>query len=201
MLKSLQVFIMALAVFAATPARAATQWQIDPAQSRLTFTAQQGAEKFTGGFKNFAVDIMFSADDLAHSKITATIDMAGVYAGSADRDAALPGRDWFNIKDFPQAVFTTNAISPIVGIDGTERVEHYFAEGVLTIRGISKPVRLPFTLKREGGKVRAQGEVTIMRNDFGVGQGSFAGDSWVKYGVTIGVDIVATEKTAEKTTR
>jgi len=169
------------------PVWAAQEWVVDPAQSKLGFIVQQGDEKFTGGFKKFVADIRFSPDDLAQSKITTTVDMTSAFAGSAERDAALPESNWFDTARFPQALFVSKAIKAVGG-------DHYLAEATLTIRGVSKDVQLPFTLKTEAGKTHAVGSVTIQRNDYQVGLGEFSSDGWIKFPVTVTLDLWATPK-------
>lgn len=172
----------------AMPAAAAAPWETDSLRSKLTFTAQQGEEQFTGGFRNFSVMIDFDAKNLEHSKIEAAIDMASAYAGSQDRDDALPGTDWFNVASFPQAKFSSDKIYAVKASNS------YIAEGRLTIRNITKPISLKFALTPESNYVHAQGSVEIMRNDFGVGQGDFVSDAWIKYGVIVSYDIYAKRK-------
>lgn len=167
------------------PAAAATLWQVDKEASKLTFTARQGDETFTGGFNHFTPAIRFSPDDLAGSSISVTVDIASIHAGSADRDAALPTAPWFDAARFPEAVFATRSIRA----DGPGK---YIAEATLTMRGISKDLQLPFTLTTANGKTRATGDVVIQRNDYSIGTGEFATDSWVKFPVTISIDIWAT---------
>ena len=184
-----KIAVFMLLALLAVPAHAAPpRWTMDAGQSKLTFSAQQGGETFSGGFKNFTTEIIFDADDPEHSRIAATVEMASAFAGSADRDQALPSAAWFDAKDFPSAQFVTKTIKKT-------GAHEYVAQAVLTIRGVSKEVQLPFTLTPGAGRdqMHAVGSVIILRNDFGVGQGEFASDSWIKYEVKVGIDILATK--------
>lgn len=188
--------LMALAVFTAglvSPSLfAAQEWALDQAASKLSFTAQQGKTEFTGGFKEFTALIRFSPDDLANSVISATINTGSAFAGAAERDSALPGQNWFSTAHFPLAYFSTKSIKAT----GSEQ---YVADATLSIRGITKDVRLPFTLKIENGKAHAVGKIVLNRQDYGVGQGEFAKDTVVKFPVTVNFDVWATpQKTVEK---
>ena len=180
---------VALLAMIAAPAHAAPpRWTLDSAHSKLIFSAQQGSETFNGGFNKFATEIVFDADDLEHSHIATTVDMASAFAGSAERDQALPGGGWFNVAGFPDAKFVTKTIRKT-------GAHEFIADAVLTIRGVSKDVQLPFTLTAgtAPGQMHAVGAVTILRNDYGVGQGEFASDSWIKFEVKVGIDILATK--------
>lgn len=181
-------FLLALAMVGfAIPVQAAQEWVVDAARSTLSFTAQMGEEKFTGHFKKFDSVIRFSTDDLAHSSIATTVAVASAATGAPDRDSALPESPWFDNTKFPEAHFVTQSIK-------ATGPNAYVADATLTLKGVSKPVTLPFTLAVENGKTHATGSVTIQRQDFGVGQGEFASDAWVKFPVTVAIDIWAQPK-------
>jgi polyisoprenoid-binding protein YceI len=174
-----------LAFFAAlTGAAQAKDWQVDYAHSKLGFTGEQSGEKFDGGFKKFDAQIHFDPDYPEAGKIIVNVAIASAYAGSADRDSMLPQKDWFDSGAFPQAQFVTTSIRKTAPL-------HYEASATLTVKGVTRDVLLPFTLAPEGDHWRAQGDVALMRSDFGVGQGMFADESYVKHAVDVTIDIVA----------
>ena len=113
------------------------------------------------------------------------IDPASAVTGDPQRDQALPGKDWFDIAQFPQAKFATTAIRKT-------GANTYAAAGTLTLRGVTKPVTLPFTLAISGTTAHARGRVSLVRTVFGVGQGSWSSGQWVALDVGVDVDIVAT---------
>lgn len=178
-------WLMAVAwiVAAASPA-AAKAWTIDYAHSTIGFTGMQGSSMFDGSFKKFQIALDLDPDHPEAGTITATIDIASASAGSAERDDALPQAEWFNTSHFPQARFETQTIRKTG--DRT-----YEAEGTLTIKGNSRPVKLPFTLVAEGDHMRAQGRVTLIRTDFGIGAGQWSDDAFVKHAVDVTIDISA----------
>lgn len=110
--------------------------------------------------------------------------MSSFDAGSADRDGALPGKEWFYIKTFPKAQFASQDFISLGG-------DNYEARGELSLRGVSQPLTLPFTLTLDGDRAEMGGRVSINRNDFGVGQGVWSTDEWVSLNVDIDVKISA----------
>jgi polyisoprenoid-binding protein YceI len=160
------------------------QWQIDAAHSKLGFVGEQNGVKFEGGFKKFTAQITLDPDHPETGKIAVTVDIASATAGSADRDSMLPEKDWFDTAKFPQAQFVSTAIRKT----GPWKYE---ADATLTIKGLSKNVTLPFTLTREGDHWHALGRVGLMRNDFAIGQGSYASEDYVKRAVDVVVDLEA----------
>lgn len=163
----------------------AIDWTVDMAKSRLGFGASQTGKPFDGHFENYDAKIVFDPADLSKTLIDVTIDMASAKTGDRQRDQALPGSDWFKTKEFPTARFAATNVEET----GEGR---YVAHGSLTIRDATRPIDLPFSLEINGDRAHAQGEVTLMRVDFGVGQGEFATDEWVGLDVKVTVDVVAT---------
>ena len=168
----------------AANAVAADPWSIDYDKSSLGFIGSQQGAEFEGSFSEYTVDVLFSEDDLEGSKVSVEIDLSSVDAGSSDRNGALPGKDWFNVKAFPKATFVAEEFAK--GADGG-----YVAYGVLTIKGVSKPVELPFTLAEEAGATVMRGEAELIRTDFNIGEGNWSSDAYVAFDVTVVVELVA----------
>lgn len=162
-----------------------TNWKIIADQSSLTFSATQVGQAFTGKFNSFEADIRFDPADLANSYVLATIDMGSVDTDDSQRNAALPSPDWFASRRFPAAKFEAKAFTAIANGE-------YEARGTLTIKGIEKSVLLPFSLEIESDRARMQGELVIVRTDYGVGQGQWQSVQWVGAEVKVFVDISAT---------
>ena len=161
----------------------AAPWKIDAAKSRLTFEAEQAGEPFTGEFKKFTPVIEFDPAHPERGTINVTIDIASITTEDKDRHEALPTDDWFAAKKFPTAKFTSTSIShdPVTKTD----TGNYLAKGKLTIRGISKDITLPFSLKPMANHTLATGSLTLHRKDFGIGQGTWQSEEWVKNAVTV----------------
>lgn len=174
----------ALALGLVGPALAAN-WTVDAAQSSLGFEASMNNTAFQGKFEDWRAEISFDPADLSTAKANVTINMSSARTGDATRDAALPNADWFDVSGFAEATFTTNAFRAMGG-------DAYEADGTLTLRGVAKPVTLPFTLSITDGVAVMEGAVTINRGDFGVGQGEFTGDTPVALSVKVVVSIRAT---------
>ena len=174
------------ALFVASAARAAAPpaWAVDKAASSLGFASSMAGEGFTGAFRRWDADIRFDPANLAASSVTATIDVASVASGNADRDQALPTDTFLDAPAFPKATFVARHFSALGG-------GKYQADGVLTLRGISKPLSLPFTLAIEGAQAKMTGQVAINRLAFGVGQGEWKAVTTIPAAVTVSIAITA----------
>lgn len=175
---------------AADPAPAsspASDWSVDYGKSTLGFTATQAGKSFEGRFEKFDAKIIFDPADLSKASIDVAVDMKSARTGDRQRDTALPDRDLFDAKAYPIAKFVSRTI------EETGPGE-YVAHGALTIRDKTKDVDLPFSLEINGNTAHATGGLTLVRTDFGVGQGELASDEWVGFDVDVKVDVTATRR-------
>jgi len=179
--------LIAAALLAATPALAAPHWNVDAAKSKLGFSVMWSNQRFTGTFKSWKANVQFDPADLAHSSADVVIDVTSETSGDDETDDGVKGAQGFQASQFATARFTTSAIQHKSGND-------YVAAARLTIRGITRPVTLPFTLTVTGGQAHMVGTATVSRMDFGVGQGGdFSKPAPVAYQVAVKVDLTATK--------
>jgi cytochrome b561/polyisoprenoid-binding protein YceI len=159
-------------------------WKVAPG-SALTFTTSWSGDTVQGRFDSWKADILFGPDALDRSKVTVTIDMTSARTGDPQRDASLPAGDWFDAATHPKAVFTATRFEKT----GADR---YLAHGTLNLRGVTKPVDLPFKLTVTGDKARVSGDTSVDRAVFGVGQGEFTATDQVPGKVAVHVQLTAT---------
>ena len=184
--KFIPALLLGAGILLARPV-AAADWAVDPAKSTLGFTASVSGANFDGKFKTWQAEIAFDPATPAAGHAKVTIDMASSVTGDRQRDSALPDSDWFAVKKNPQAVFEATSFTSKGG-------NQYEANGTLTIRGVAKPVTMPFTLDITGSDAHAKGKLDIVRTDYGVGQGEWSTAETVALGVSITFDLVAKKK-------
>jgi len=155
--------------------------------STLTFTASWSGEAVEGQFKTWKADILFSPQALDRSKVTVAIDMASASTGDGQRDESLPSGDFFDTAEHPKATFTATKFRKT----GEDK---YVADGTLDLRGVKKPLSLPFTLKIDGDTATARGVTTLDRTTFGVGQGEWASTDQIAASVKVGFSLTAKRK-------
>jgi polyisoprenoid-binding protein YceI len=173
----------ALSSFAArADAPAAAHYVLDAAKSTLQFSFVQAGAQNSGRFTRFPVSFDFSPDNLAASRLDVTVEMGSLDTGDKERDDTLRGADLFAVSKFPQAHFVATQV--VKNASGFEAV------GKLTLRGVTRDVRVPFTFRTatENGAAVGymNGKTTIKRLDYGVGQGDWTSTEWVgnEVGVT-----------------
>jgi polyisoprenoid-binding protein YceI len=180
------IFFLALLAGAA-PAFAVTNWIAEQTPETITWEGTEGnGNRFSGRCTAFIADIAFDAEALDASSVTVVIDMMSCLTGEKQKDEYLPAEGWFNVADYPKAVFEAKTFRH----DGGNR---YLAEGTLTLRGNTHPVTLPFALDIDGGKAHVTGETVLNRLDFGVGAGQLASPDVAAQEVTVRIDLTATK--------
>ncbi len=177
---------LSFAALGATQPATAASWTVDSGKSNLGFIGTQSGASFEGHFSKWQAQIDFDPANLASGHALVTIDMSSAATGDSQKDQSLPQSDWFNVKNFPQAVFEATSFR-------TKGGNAYEAVGSLSIRGVKKDVVLPFTFETEGSAGHAKGKLELLRTDYGVGQGEWSSDQMVGLMVAVIVDIRATK--------
>ena len=158
-------YLLVLVLVCGSVAFAATQWTVQPKESKLTFVGSQQGAEFTGVFDRFTADIKFDPQDLAGSRFDVKIDMASVNSRDSERDDAIKSDDLFAVKQYPSAHYVADHF--------TAKGASYTATGKLTIRNVTRDVPITFTFEKKDGGAWLKGSAQLKRLDFGVGQGDW----------------------------
>lgn len=169
----------------------APAWEMDKSQSSIVFKGNQMGKAFEGRFTDFDAVIHFAPDMPEASHVSITIHTAGIDSGEKERDDTMKGGPWFDVKNFPAATYESNVFRKT---DDT----HFVSEGTLTIRDVSVPVTLPFTLtiaaEEDSGKKTATmaAAVSLDRSILQLGRGDWADPKSVANNVDVAIIVVAT---------
>jgi polyisoprenoid-binding protein YceI len=158
-------YLLILVLVCGGVALAATQWTVQPKESKLTFVGTQAGAEFSGAFEKFTADIKFDPQDLAGSRFDVKIDMASVNSRDSERDDTIKSDDLFAVKQYPSAHYVADHFAAKGG--------SYTATGKLTIRNVTRDVPLAFTFEKKDGSAWLKGSTQLKRLDFGVGQGDW----------------------------
>ncbi len=138
---------------------------VDASHSRLGFSARHAmVTTVRGQFADFDGTAHVDAENPAASTVTIAIRPASISTGTADRDGHLVSGDFFDVENHPAITFTSTSVER----DGSE----WTITGDLTIKGVTKPVAIPFeetgTAVDPFGNTRVgfEGATTINRKDW-----------------------------------
>ena len=147
-----------------------TTWKLDPAHSVAEFKVKHMMiSNVKGTFTGLSGTLQLDETDRTHSTVEASIDVATINTGDAQRDGHLKSGDFFDAEKFPTITFKSTNIDSTGGPD-------YEATGELSIRGVTKSVifkveDLSTPAKDPWGNQRIGLSATtkINRKDFGLG--------------------------------
>jgi polyisoprenoid-binding protein YceI len=173
----------------AADAPAVSHYALDPAKSSLEFTFMQAGARNQGRFKSFQVSMDFAPANAATSGLEVTVEVNSLDTGDQERDDTLRGAELLAVSKFPQAHFTA------AQIDRT--AAGYEAVGKLTIRGVTRDARVPFSFRtatESGAQVGyMSGKTSVRRLDYSVGQGDWKATDQVgnEVGVSFSLRLIA----------
>ncbi len=164
-------------------------WQIDSAHSHIQFTVRHLMfSKVRGTFKEFSGTVDFDEENPAQSTVEVIIDVASLDTGAADRDGHLRSPDFFNVAEYPQAIFRSTRIESKDGRRGR-------LTGDLTIKDITRKVAVDVTFlgseKSPWGASTAhfEGSTTIDRRDWGLTWNQALESGGVLVGDNVQIDV------------
>jgi polyisoprenoid-binding protein YceI len=146
----------------------AMEWGVNPQKSEVTFETSGSGYNAKGIFKNYKTEIEFDPDMPDEASVHVMLDMRSASTGAADTDQTLQSEEFFDPGRYPSAEFAARGAKP----DGDGK---YILDGRLTLKGVTKPMSLPFSIDIVEGTAAVKAETTINRFDFGVGPESVAG--------------------------
>ena len=149
----------------------ASTWNVDSANAKVAFTVKGPFGSVNGTFTGLKATIQFDEKDLAGSSVKASIDAGTVSSGVGMRNHHLKNEEqWLNTSKYPQITFQSKKIE--------KAANGYKAIGNLTLKGVTRPVEVPFTFTPNGAGGEFKGKFTIRREDYNVGKpGGSVGDT------------------------
>jgi polyisoprenoid-binding protein YceI len=142
-----------------------------PAGNSLAFSFSQAGAQSEGAFKSFKTEVAYDEKNLAASSLTVTVQIGSLDTQDEERDTTLKGADLFDAAKFPTARYVARSLDRTpTGV---------VAMGKLTLRGVTRDVRVPLTIRSTANGLELKGETTIKRLEFGVGQGEWQSTEWV----------------------
>lgn len=185
-MKRFFVVLVALLPLSQTAARAAEYSQVRPAQGRVSFVSKQMGVPVDGEFKRFTARIAFDPAKPETARAALDIDLASIDVGSQEAYDEVVGKNWFNVRQFPQARFEASAVRALGG-------NRYEVRGPMTVRGRSREVAAPFTFTTVGKDAVFDGAFVLKRLEFGIGEGPWGDPGTVADEVQVKFRFVAGE--------
>src|SRR6201982_2054358 len=122
--------------------------------------------KIEGTFDQWDATATMTSPDVETGVLDIKIQAASVNTGSGMKDGKLKGKDFFNAEHAPFITFPSTKV-----VQTSPNTFDYL--GDFTIRGVTKPEKLTFTLfgERGSGSGEIKGTMAFDRKDYGMNSG------------------------------
>jgi polyisoprenoid-binding protein YceI len=135
------------------------------ADSKVEFHANATFAKVIGIFHSWDVNFKMPSDKFDDASIDMQIEADSVTTGSGLRDKEVKGKNFFDVKQYPEVRFVSKSITPDGGADPSK----FLMDANLTIRGITKLVSVAVVVHpQEKGHQAIDGDFSFNRRDFGM---------------------------------
>jgi len=129
-----------LLLLAGTASAEVESFDVDPVHTRVAFmVSHAGFSNAIGTFAGSTGRLQFDENDWSKSGISVSIPVASLNLGDADWQKKILDGTFFDAGKYSQATFVSRRIEKISESTG-------IAHGVLTIRNVSQPASLDFSL-------------------------------------------------------
>ena len=114
-----------------------TKWGIDPAHSEVAFKVKHlMITNVKGVFREYSANIITAGNNFMTAEIDFTMNPASVDTGDEKRDGHIRSAEFFDVENYKQIIFKST------GCKKKNDGEHYELHGDLTIKGITKNIKL-----------------------------------------------------------
>jgi polyisoprenoid-binding protein YceI len=135
-----------------------------PADSSVKFFVKASVA-LEGTFDKWDATLTFTSPDVTTGVLDIKIQADSVDTGSGMKDGKLKSKDFFDVKQDPVITFHSTKFVPT----GPDTIE---VDGDFTIRGVTKPEKLTFTVTGAGtGAGSIKGTMAFDRKDYGMNSG------------------------------
>ena len=157
--------LLTLALLLVTAAAGAQT--VDLAKSQISFGFKQENVPGEGRFRKFSAQVAFDAARPEATKAAIDVEVTSVDLGDAGWNNDIQGASWFDTRQFPKATLVAGGARALGG-------GRFEAPAKFTLKGVTRDVVATFTAKPDGGGTLLEGSVPLKRNDFRIGDGSWA---------------------------
>ncbi len=152
-------------------------------KSEIRFVSKQMGANVEGRFRKWKADMVFRPKELAQSRAELEIELGSIDLASEDSEAEVRRPLWFDTAKFPVAKFVSTGIKDLGG-------DRYEISGTLTMKGTSRDVVVPIALRKDAsGNTVAEGQFTLKRLEFRIGEGAWADTGVVANEVVVRVRV------------
>ena len=138
------------------------RWVVVPADSTISMRVGTPVGARTGRFTRWSGDIRFDPDRPETAQVAIEVDSASLRMEDARLTATAVGAGFLDSGRYPHIAFRLTGLEPAGGSSFTARAN-------ITMKGVTRPVTFPATLRSGGGVAQMTGGFSLDRAAFGIG--------------------------------
>lgn len=146
-------------------------WLVDMDKSTLDYTLDFSGTSTRGQIGDWQANIKFSPNQLENAQADIVVASNSIRYDDAFVAGSLADADGLDPTKYPQIHINLDKFSR----DGA----NFLGKGTITIRGVTKPVEVPFRFHQKNGIAKVEGSANIERLLFGIGAQNDADGSWL----------------------
>jgi polyisoprenoid-binding protein YceI len=169
------VFVCLLASASST----AQTYTVGDEGSAISFKVKNLGVYVDGEFTGLKGLIIFDPQDLSRSNFNVSVRASTVSTGISLRDKHLRKKEYFDAEAYPDIRFVSTSIVELKAMGA------YQVEGTLMLKGISRNITFPFSVRKVSNSQMFVGSFEINRTDYHVGGGSVTMGDVVKISLAV----------------
>ncbi len=138
------------------------RWLVVPADSAITLRVGTPVGQRAGRFTRWSGDIRFDPDRPETAQVAIEVQSASLTMEDARLTATAAGAGFLDSGRYPRIAFRLTGLEPAGGSRFTARAD-------ITMKGITRPVTFPTTLRSDGRTAQMTGGFSLDRAAFGIG--------------------------------
>lgn len=121
----------------------AKEWTLDKGHAYIGWDIyHMGLSRTNGRFNKFDGTFMLDEEELSNSTVSFTIDASSIDSNHIGRDNHLRAKDYLDVDKHPNITFQSTRLQMLTPQEGK-------LYGDLTLRGVTAPIELSFTMLRD----------------------------------------------------
>ena len=159
-----KIFWLSVLVGLLMPVLVSAQTLWKPYSYEISFKIKNAGATVIGRFTGLKANLAFDPANLAKSSLDASVEVATIKTGIDKRERDLIEENYFNAAKYKLIEMKSTRLY--------KKGDLYAGMFNVTIKGVTKPVEVPFEMTRNGSDAVFKGSFPLNRRDYGVGGNS-----------------------------
>ena len=163
MRSAVAIVLIGVGLMLGVAARADIQpWAVVPSESSIAMRVGSPLGQRSGRFERWTGDIRFDPQAPEQAEVSIAVEAASLRMDDRALTRTAVGPSFLDTARHPRIVFQLRSLEPT----GTQRFQ---ARADITMKGVTRPVTFPTTLRSDGRTAQMTGGFSLDRAAFGIG--------------------------------